>query len=462
MNVENRSIYCHDNLEVLRGINNKCIDLIYLDPPFNKKKTFTAPLGSSAEGASFKDIFTQEDVKEDWIRTIAEDHDSIYHLLNAVRNIEGRGSYNFCYLAYMAIRLMECHRILKETGSLYLHCDSTMSHYLKLVLDCIFGEKNFRNEIVWHYTKMGNPSYSFRKNADYILFYTKSRISIFHEVSLGRPSIFYERHKKLVKDNKLYYRDIKNTNDSLMHSKIRVFEKENTEKKDLDDLPVFDFSNEKDQIKADNVWNIPPINNLTKERTGYPTQKPLALLERIIQASSNTGGVVLDPFCGCATTCVAAEKLGRAWIGIDVSIKAYELVQTRIKNEVYKEGLLKGEQGNLPAIHFSTDPPERTDEGTVERAHKFVYVLSHKNYHGFYKVGIASDVKSRLNSYQTSDPHRSYQLEHYLYTPHFREIEQHVHHAFSNKLEWVEGHLPEIIDEIDNYQPIKHQLEELL
>ncbi len=142
-NIANRTIFCKDNIDILQGIDSESIDLIYLDPPFNKKKTFTAPIGSSAEGAAFKDIFKQEDVKSEWLQTIQEDKDNIFNLLEAVKNIEGKTSYNFCYLAYMAIRLIECHRVLKETGSLYLHCDSTMSHYLKLLLDCIFGEKEF-------------------------------------------------------------------------------------------------------------------------------------------------------------------------------------------------------------------------------------------------------------------------------------------------------------------------------
>ncbi len=141
VNVKNRQIFCHDNLGVLQGINASCIDLIYLDPPFNKKKVFTAPIGSSAEGASFRDIFRAEDIKKEWLLEIKEGHEKIYSFLDGIKIIEGGTSYNFCYLAYMAIRLIECHRILKDTGSLYLHCDPTMSHYLKILLDCVFGEE---------------------------------------------------------------------------------------------------------------------------------------------------------------------------------------------------------------------------------------------------------------------------------------------------------------------------------
>ena len=140
-NVENRTIFCDDNLDVLQGINSECIDLIYLDPPFNKNKKFTAPIGTSAEGAEFSDIFRQEDVKDEWLTTLKQDQPELDHYLNGIRGV-GR-PYNFAYLAYMAIRLIECKRVLKQSGSIYLHCDPTMSHYLKTTMDCIFGEDKF-------------------------------------------------------------------------------------------------------------------------------------------------------------------------------------------------------------------------------------------------------------------------------------------------------------------------------
>ncbi len=148
-NVPSRTIFCDDNLDIMRGINSECIDLIYLDPPFSKNKKFNAPIGSSAEGAEFSDIFRKEDVKDERLVTIREDHPELYHYLNGIKGVGN--SYNFAYLAYMAIRLLECHRILKSAGSAYLHCDPAMSHYLKSLMDCVFGEKNFQNEIVWRY-----------------------------------------------------------------------------------------------------------------------------------------------------------------------------------------------------------------------------------------------------------------------------------------------------------------------
>ncbi len=415
INLKNRTIFCRDNLEILQGINSQCIGLIYLDPPFNKKKIFTAPIGTSAEGASFKDVFREEDVKIEWIKEIEEDHYAIHRLLNAVREIEGHSSYNFCYLCYMAIRLIECHRILNDTGSIYLHCDPTMSHYLKLLLDCIFGEKNFRNEIVWGYTGPSNTKRWFPRKHDTLFFYAKSdRVGFnwrevrvpYQKLETGKTSGIFKEAATLDSNGKV----------------------------------------------VEDWWHtISPVGRIAKERTGYPTQKPLTLLERIIKASSREGDMVLDPFCGCATTCVAAEKLKRQWIGIDISVKAYELVQIRIKEEVYQEGLIKGEDGELPSIDFRTDPPKRTDrEGEIPKC-KYVYVISHRKFKGEYKVGIATNVQSRLNSYQIGDPNREYRLEYSLHTPYYREGEAYIHTKYENKHEWVRGAIEDIIRDIKQY-----------
>ena len=292
LNVKNRTIFCRDNLEVLRGINSGTVDLIYLDPPFNKNKTFTAPIGTTAEGASFKDIFREEDVKDGWLGLIEENHPKIYALINGVRQFSTK--YNWCYLSYMAIRLIECHRILKESGSLYLHCDPTMSHYLKLLMDCIFDESNFRNEIVWAYTGPGSPKMKqFNRKHDIILWYCKGKKWTFNGDDVRLP-----------------YKD-PNQRPRRAFDTGGHFTKESIEKM-------------RTRGKIPETWwsDIALAVRSKKERTGYPTQKPLKLLERIIKASTNEGDVVLDPFCGCATTCVAAEKLNRNWIGIDISKKA--------------------------------------------------------------------------------------------------------------------------------------------
>jgi len=203
-------------------------------------------------------------------------------------------------------------------------------------------------------------------------------------------------------------------------------------------------------VPIGDLWtDIAPINSQAREATKYPTQKPLALLKRVIQASSNDGDVVLDPFCGCATTCVAAEQLGRQWIGIDVSVKAYELVRMRLAKEAADpDDLLKYQN----EIHLRTDPPRRTDLGVDYRERKFVYVISHPSYPGKYKVGIAKDWRSRLNAYQTSDPDRQYRIEFKLETTRFRETERHIHDVFPNKHEWVQGDLKEIVAGIRAFQ----------
>ncbi|MGI9257133.1 MAG: DNA methyltransferase [Salinispira sp.] len=404
--IKNRTIFCRDNLDILKGINTGSIDLVYLDPPFNKKKQFTAPVGSAAEGASFSDIFRKEDIKDEWLQSIREDNTPLYNLLKFALESEGQTSYNFCYLVYMAIRLIEIQRILKETGSVYLHCDPTMSHYLKLAMDCIFGEYNFRNEIVWGYKWGGTTSKKhFKKKHDIIFRYSKSNVFIFNIDSI------------------LIYGEKSGWSDET-----------------------------RGRIPNDWWYDIPSINTQAKERVGYPTQKPLALLERIIKASSNEGDIVLDPFCGCATACVAAERLNRQWVGIDVSVKAYDLVRQGLKQQVERKEL----QGTdvlfyEELVNFSTEPPVRTDILNRHGEEKYVYVISHPNYPGEYKVGIAKDWKSRLNSYQTSDPDRAFTVEFKKQTPQFREIERYIHEKFDNKHEWVRGELPDIIHAIETF-----------
>ena len=440
-NVTNRTIFGRDNIDILEGINSDCIDLIYLDPPFNKKRVFTAPIGSSAEGARFKDIFRQEDLKDEWVQTIKEEHFSIYELLNAVKNIEGRTSYNYCYLAYMAIRLMGCHRILKNTGSIYLHCDPTMSHYLKIVMDTLFGYTNFRNEIVWAYRKWTNVTRDFQKNHDIILRYSKTNTFTFNEL-YNEDTPQSKKHLKGWDTNK-----IKGISQLIVYNVSKA-----QHKIDNGNYDRIVYKDQQRGVFMQDWWEISILNSQSKERVGYPTQKPLALLERIIKASSNKGDIVLDPFCGCATTCVAAEELHRRWIGIDVSVKSYELVKQRLAKEVENADTLFYE--NL--VHYTQNPPKRTDKDNTSAEKKHVYIMSHPNYSGEYKVGIAGNVKSRLNAYQTSDPNRSYKLEYSLHTEHYREIEGCIHDKFENKHEWTRAKLNDIITAIESYRPRVH------
>ncbi len=317
-NIKPKTVFTGDNLPIMRGINSESVDLIYLDPPFNSKTNYAAPIGSAAAGAEFKDTWTLSDVDNAWLDLIETKYPALNRVIHAAMTNSDKS-----YLIYMAVRLLEMHRILKDTGAIYLHCDTTMSHYLKLVMDAVFGKGNFRNEVIWHYYNVASTSRKFigRKH-DTIFFYAKSDATSFNWDSMREP---YSSDSNWVKASGSYgdARYSPNEKGKLMHD----------------------------------VWRIPTINNMAKERTGYPTQKPLTLLAHIIKASSNEGDVVLDPFCGCATTCVAADRLQRDWIGIDISEKAAELVVERIKTD----------QGLFQEIIARTDIPKRTDLGDIPR-----------------------------------------------------------------------------------------------
>jgi len=481
-NFPNRTIFCKDNIDVLRGIDSECIDLIYLDPPFNKNKEFAAPIGSSAEGASFRDIFREEDLKDEWLQTIKEDHPELYHYLEGIKGVGN--SYNFAYLSYMAIRLIECRRVMKSTASIYLHCDQTMSHYIKSLMDCIFGEKNFRSEILWQKNdgrakgSQHDPK-QWGTQCESIFFYVKTEevkvrpyidltkeeqledfpheddkgrykkgIPIFCSASMGaRPNLCYTWRGYTSPHPSGWRLSKKRLEEEYQKGNVVILDNGKLERR----LYLSDYKGK----PIGDLWlDISPVKG--KEATDYPTQKPLALLERIIKASSNEGDMVLDPFCGCATTCVAAEKLDRKWVGIDVSIKAYEQVQQRMAKEVDKpqEDWLKGDT----AITFKASSPRRTDLGVDYREQKFVYVISHPAFPNEYKVGIAKDCKSRLNAYQTSDPDRQYKIEYKRKTAAFRQTEAYIHRAFPNKHEWVQGDLKDIIKAIEEHAEIPQSL----
>ncbi len=402
VNINNRNIYCRDNIYILRGINSNSIDLIYLDPPFNKKKIFTAPIGSSAEGAEFSDIFREEDIKDEWVKEIEADNYELHSLLLGVKDFSNK--YNYCYCVYMAIRLIEIQRILKTSGSVYLHCDPTMSHYLKLVMDCIFGEKNFRNEIVWHYDQGARGKNNFGKKHDIIFWYSKTEDYFFNIEKVLEP----------------------------FKSKMTEWRYTKGGQKGKE-MPL-------GKVPSD-VWDV-KFNAMAKEHTGYPTQKPLALLERLIKASSKEGDMVLDPFCGCATACVAAERLGRKWVGIDVSVKAYELVKERLGKE--KHDIISWDK----EIHYSTTPPKRTDDGRgISLDNGYIYIISNKSFRKQLKVGIAKNPQARLNNYQTSDPKRGYKLEKTYQTKFNAVIEKMIHEHYESPNEWVAtGNIDEIFN----------------
>ena len=329
-NIKPKTIFTGDNLPIMRGIDSESIDLIYLDPPFNSNANYAAPIGSKAAGAEFKDTWTLNDVDNAWLDLIEAKHAALNRVIHAAMTDSDKS-----YLIYMAVRLLEMERILKDTGSIYLHCDSTMSHYLKLVMDAIFGKQNFRNEIIWHYFKPHSSKRTYPKNYDSLLYYTKQQTSDyvfnFDATLVEYDTKAIKRYDKIDADGRRY-KIYNNKDGTIRKSYMKTG-------------------------KPENVFDIPFVQGTAKERVGYPTQKPLALLERIIKASSNESEVVFDPFCGCATTLVAADRLQREWIGIDISEKAAELVVERIK----------ADQGLFGEIIARTDIPKRTDLGDIPR-----------------------------------------------------------------------------------------------
>ena len=333
--ITNRTLFTGDNLPVLRGMNNGSADLIYLDPPFNSNKHYSAPVGSEAAGASFKDAWTLNDEDEAWHAALKSHQPKLYAIISAAGAVGGRGDKS--YLIYMAIRILEMRRILKDDGSIYLHVDPTMSHSLKLLMDAVFGKQQFQNEFIWYYGGGGAGKKRWGRKHDVLLFYTKSGQWTFNMDAVRMP------HK-------------------WAGGQLRADGSER--------------SLDKGKI-ADDVFSHHAIMPWAKERMGYPTQKPLALLDRIVQASSNAGDTVLDPFCGCATTCVAAEILHRHWIGIDISPKALELVKTRMNREVLGEGkVFKGK------IISRTDIPARTDIPRIKMSKPQITKLLYANQAG--------------------------------------------------------------------------------
>lgn len=325
MNVENRTIFEGDNLPVMRGMDDNTVDLIYLDPPFNSNKTYDAPIGSEAAGAAFKDSWTMNDLKAEWHSELAEKHPDLYAAISCAEFTHGKPMK--AYLIMMSVRLVEMKRILKPTGSIYLHCDPTASHYLKMMMDTVFGNNNFRNEIVWCYPPAGRaPKYGYHKKHDVILYYSMGNVPVFHHQHTEMTEATLKSFSS-VDENGRRYSTAHGGRTYLDESKGRPVPSWWTDIGHGSHLPK-------------------------KERTGYPTQKPLKLLQRIIKASSNQGDIVLDPFCGCATACVAAEQLDRQWIGIDFSIKAVELVRKRLSEE------LEGRLFTGTVIH-RTDVPVR-------------------------------------------------------------------------------------------------------
>ncbi|MCY4107282.1 MAG: DNA methyltransferase [Chloroflexi bacterium] len=352
-NWADQTIWTGDNLSIMRGMNSDSVDLICTDPPFNSNANYAAPIGSEAAGAEFKDTWTLSDIDVEWINLIENQNPQLFRVLLAAMTDSDKS-----YLAYMAVRLIEMRRILKPTGSIYLHCDSTMSHYLKLVMDAVFGHSNFRNEIIWERDPAGKgakrTSKQWPRNYDSILLYSKGDQYTFRQ----QYAPLSESQKKgyRYRDERGLYKAVQrgDYSDKSME-KFLAANKVHTSKTGKEYIKYY----LKDaQAALGSVWTDVygfGTKTASKERTGYPTQKPLDLYKRIVEASSEEGDMVLDPFCGCATTCIAAQNLARQWAGIDISAKAIELTKLRLQNEL--------KLFSNP-IH-RTDIPQRTDLGDI-------------------------------------------------------------------------------------------------
>ena len=356
-------LFINDNINILNGLNSESVDLIYLDPPFNSKRVYNAAIGSYAEGSSFKDTWKWEDIDEFKLDAIASYSEDLAIFIKTISKISDESMMS--YITYMAQRVIQLHRILKPTGSLYYHCDPTAGHFVKLMLDSIFGKDNFRNEIIWSYSKLTAPTNrQLQRNHDLIYFYSKNQKTAYFEVPKEITKCLTNRYKI---GYHIGLRDEK-TGKNILNVYGKPTEK--AQKLIDSDKYVVRF------VKAEgtpigDVFNIQSINAMAKERTGYPTQKPLELLDRIIQASCPEGGVVLDPFCGCATTCVSAQRLNRRWIGIDIEDKAVDILQDRLEqmgyDDIDKNGLKmkRAEKGkDFISINTIKNPkltPHRTD-----------------------------------------------------------------------------------------------------
>ncbi|XWK91117.1 MAG: DNA methyltransferase [Phormidium sp.] len=396
-------LFYGDNLEVLRKhIKDESVDLCYIDPPFNSKRNYNQIYNNigkedRAQAQAFIDTWTWDDFANQGLAEILENYQGKFtsqsiDLIAGLNKVLGKGSL-LAYLVSMTLRVAEIHRVLKPTGSFYFHCDSTVSHYLKLVLDAIFCPLggDFINEIVWKRTNAHSDTKQGRKAygniTDVILYYTKSKDYKFNTVYLSYNQEYIEKFYKYVdadgrryqlgdltapggaaKGNpyyelmgvKRYWRYSQENMKQLIDEGRVVQKKPGTVpryKRYLDEMPGTPLQNLWDDIK--------PIQSLSAERLGYPTQKPLALLERIIQVSSDKGDVVLDAYCGCGTTVTVAQSLNREWIGIDITYQSISLILKRLEDSFGKGVLDQIKLNGIPkdmesAIALANKKDDRT------------------------------------------------------------------------------------------------------
>jgi len=355
-------LFYGDNLDILRRyIGDETVDLIYLDPPFNSNATYNVLFSqqngsqSSAQIQAFEDTWRWDENAAREFELTVERGGPVAEALRAFRLLLG-DSNMMAYLAMMAPRLVELYRVLKSTGSLYLHCDPTASHYLKILLDQVFSAEFYQNEIIWKRTSAHNDPTRWGRVHDVILFYTKSTSFTWNDVYMDHSDEYKKRFRQSDPDGRLwtdgdlsakglsgggYEYEYKGAM-SLWRVPLETMKRLDSENRlhftNKGGIRLKRYFDETQGVPIQSViTDIPPINSQAAERMGYPTQKPEALLERILSASSNEEDVVLDPFCGCGTTISAAQKLNRTWIGIDVTHLAIGLIKIRMADQFGEE-----------------------------------------------------------------------------------------------------------------------------
>ena len=360
MTTSANKLYFGDNLDILReNVADESVDLIYIDPPFNSNATYNVLFrersgqDSAAQITAFEDTWTWSIESEIAFQdVVTSGPEKLGDLLQAMRSFLGQNDM-MAYLTMMAQRMAELHRVLKPTGSVYLHCDPTASHYLKLMLDAVFGNGNYKNEIVWKRSSAHNDSGTCGRTHDIIFLYTKDRLKLTwnNQYQEYDRSYVESHYRRKTEDGRIYrtdnltatslsgggyeyewngvtrlWRSPRETMERL-HNEGRIHYTRNGV------AEYIRFLDEMPGVPLQDLWtDLPPINSQAKERLGFQTQKPEALLERIINASSNEGDVVLDPFCGCGTAIAVAERLKRKWIGIDITHVAISLMKSRLRD----------------------------------------------------------------------------------------------------------------------------------
>jgi len=357
-------LYYGDNLEILRDhIPAESVDMVYLDPPFNSQQQYNVLFkeptgqGSTAQIRAFTDTWHWDLAAEQTYQEVITNAPlKVSKAIEALRSFIGSNDV-MAYLVMMTLRLVELHRVRKPTGSLYLHCDPTASHYLKVILDTIFGPRNFRNEIIWKRANAHNDPRRFGRVSDTILYYGKGISVTWNSQHTTYRDEYYASHFKADSEGR-YYRTVPldaprhgDGSPSLLydwHGKSPASSRTWAVRREIMDQyetggrlrytrtgtpTLLQYADEMPGVPLQNIWtDIPPVNPQARERLGYPTQKPEPLLERIISASSNEGDVVLDPFCGCGTAIIAAQKLNRRWIGIDITHLAITVMRKRLED----------------------------------------------------------------------------------------------------------------------------------